>query len=150
MMGAVLGVVGGIVQGVGAMQAHEAQAKADEYNAAVATRNSQVIKEQTAASIDDQAHANARQLSAIRGMFLANGISQTGSMMDAILDQARTDALGIQRKQYAGQLQVIEQTDKYNLDKMGAADERAAGSISLVSGILGGISSGVSEMTRSA
>jgi hypothetical protein len=150
MMGAVLGVVGGIVQGMGAMQAHNAQAKADEYNAAVAERNRAVIHEQTLASIDDQQIANRRNMNAIRGMFAANGLSFTGSTTDLVLDQFRTDALGIQRISYKGKLQEIEQTDKQNLDLMGAADEHSAAGLSLVSGILGGVSSGLNSMTRAA
>jgi hypothetical protein len=150
MMGAVLGVVGGVVQGIGAMQAHNAQAKADEYNAAVAVRNQQVIHEQTAAAIDDQQRADKRDLSAIKVAFASNGLSYTGSATDLMLDTVNAKALGIQRISYRGQLQEIEQTDKQNLDLMGAADERQAAGLSLVSGILGGVSSGISSMSRMA
>lgn len=148
MMGAVLGVVGGLVQGIGAMQAHNAQAKADEYNAAVATRNISIIHDQATATIDDQTAANRRDLNTIRTMFANNGLSFTGSATDQMMGTMNAMSLGIQRIRYREALGVADQTDKYNLDMMGASDEHAAAGLSMVSGILGGLQSGIGAMSR--
>jgi hypothetical protein len=150
MMAAGLSMIGGLVQGIGAMKQYQAQAQADRYNAAVAVRNKQIISEQTAAQTADQLEANRRQISSIRALFLTNGMSQTGSMMDAMRDQIRTNALGIERINYAGQLKEIEQTDKYNLAEMSASDADSAAGISLVSGILGGVSGAVNTLSRAS
>lgn len=149
-MGAILSVVGGVVQGMGAMQAHEAEAKAHEYNAAVDTRNIAVIEQQGQAQLEDQALANLRDLHAIRGMFAANGVSFTGSATDVVLDTVKAQTLGQQRTAYATRLKVIQTQDDRNLELMGASAERQAGSISMISGIIGGLSGGLNQMTRTA
>lgn len=149
-MGAVLGVVGGLVQGMGAMQAHEAEAKAHEYNAAVDTRNIEIIKQQGEAQLQDQAEANMRDTASIRGMFAANGLSLTGSATDYFLDLFKHQYLGQQRTAYATTLKVIQTEDDRNLELMGASAEKSAGSISMVSGILSGAASGLNSYNRMA
>ena len=147
-MGAVLGVVGGIVQGVGAMQAHKAEAAAHEYNAAVALRNRDIIHQQTAATIADQQEADVREMASIRGMFANMGLSYTGSATDLTRDALAAKYLGVQRISYRGTLAEIEQTDKYNSEKMGANAERDAAPISMIAGILSGVSSGIDSYSR--
>lgn len=149
-MGAILGVVGGVVQGIGAMQAHEAEAQAHEYNAAVDARNIEVVKQQGQAEIQDQAEANRRDTATIRGMFASNGVSMTGSMNDVFYDLFKTQVLGQQRLNYATTLKVIQIQDDKNLQEMGTEAEHQAGTISMISGILSGVSSGISQMTRTA
>ncbi len=146
MMSAGLGMIGGVVQAMGAMQAAEAEAKAHEYNAAVAERNRGVIHEQTFAAYVEQLGKNTRELHAIRGKFAANGITMTGSALDVIMDTTREQALEVQRIRYTGRLLEIEQIDKKNLELMGADSARKAGQISAAAAIIGGLSGAVSAM----
>jgi phage protein D len=145
-MGAVISMVGGVVQGIAGMQAHEAEAQAHEYNAAVALRNKEVIRDQGAAAATDQSRANLRQEMAMRGMIAHLGLSMTGTVTDVALDNIKTNQLAVQRINYRTQIAMIEQDDKYNTEKMGAAAEKAAAPLSLVGGILSGLSSGISSL----
>ena len=146
MMSAGLGLIGGVIQGMGAKQQADAQAAAHEYNAQVAYRNIGVIRDQTWAAGADVAEKDQRALYAIRGKFAANGVTLTGSAMDVMMDTANVMALDFSRVHYQGTIQTIEEVDKMNLEKMAADADRQAGNISMVAGILSGLSSMVSSM----
>lgn len=146
MMSGAMSMLGGLVQAQGAMQQAEAEAKAHDYNAAVAKRNEGTIHEQTFAGIVDQLRARSREIHGIRAKFAANGITQSGSSLDVIYDTVHEEALGIQRIRYAGRLAEIEQIDTYNLETMAASASRQAGKISATAAIIGGLSGAVSAM----
>lgn len=141
-----LSMIGGLVQAAGAMQQAEAEAKAHEYNAAVADRNRGTIHEQTFASIVDQLNANSREMQTMRARFAANGVTQTGSSLDVIFDTAHEQGLAVQRIRYRGTLMEIEQIDTKNLELMGADAARKAGTISAAAAIIGGLPGAVSAM----
>lgn len=145
MMSGLMSVVGGAVQAMGAMQQAEAEAKAHEYNAAVAERNRETIKEQAFAGIRDQVRTDARQMANIRGKFAANGITMGGSALDVMVDTRFEQELGIERTRYAAGLAEIEQIDTKNLELMGAENARKAGKISAAAALLGGLSGAVSS-----
>lgn len=177
-MGAVMGVVGGIVQGIGAMQAGEAQAAQQEaqarqaeavaeshdYNAAVDERNIGVIREQTAAAVADQQLLDVRTMATIQGLYASAGVTNTGSAMDVQLDASKSMKLNRARIGYKGAISIVELRDDIVLEKMAASAQRegaqaymdqagasrTAGMISAVSGILGGISGGFQSATRMA
>lgn len=149
-IGAVLGVVGGIVQGVGAMQAHQAEAEAHDYNAAVADRNAGIIRQQTAVTIANQRDADVREMASIRGMFANMGLSFTGSATDLTFDTLKEKELGVESIGYRGRLAEIEQLDKAASERMGASSQRDAAPLSLVAGILSGVSSGIDSYSRMA
>lgn len=146
MMSGGLSMIGGMIQAAGAMQAAEAEAKAHEYNAAVAERNRGTIHEQTFASIVDQLTANSREMQTMRARFAANGVTQTGSSLDVIFDTAHEQSLAVQRIRYRGTLMEIEQIDTKNLELMGAKAATDAGKISAAAAIIGGLSGAVSAM----
>lgn len=146
MMGAGLSMIGGLVQGMGAMQAHEAAAAAHEYNAAVAERNRGVILEQTEQAIKDTQVLNRRLYSSIRATYAANGVTLTGSSFDVLMDTIHEKQLDISRIRYKGQLLALEQQDTQNLEEMGAAAEHQAGQLAMVAGILNGLTSAVNQM----
>src|SRR5262245_61022782 len=136
MMGAGLSMIGGLVQGMGAMQAHEAQAKAYEYNAAVSERNMGVIDDQTYAAANDQIRENRREYHSMLASMAAAGYSRTGSAYDVMLDNVRQGTTDVRRVIYKGKLMYIEEEDAKNLAEMGAAAERQAGQLAMVAGIL--------------
>lgn len=146
MMSGGLSMIGGMIQAAGAMQQAEAEAKAHEYNAAVAERNRGTIHEQTFAAITDQMFTNQREMQGMRARFAANGITQTGSSLDVIFDTAHEQGLAVQRIRYRGTLMEIEQVDTKNLELMGADAARKAGQISAAAAIIGGLSGAVSAM----
>jgi len=139
MLSAGLSVVGGAVGAMGAMQEAEAEASAHEYNAAVAERNRKVIAQQTYQVKKDTKLDNRREKWGIRAKYAANGLAMTGSAMDVMADSMRTQALNVRRIEYKGKLLELEQEDTRNLELMSADAARAAGKISAVSSILGGL-----------
>jgi hypothetical protein len=173
-----MSVVGGIVQGIGAMQAGEAQAAQQEaqaaqaeavaeshdYNVAVDERNVGVIREQTAAAIEDQQLLDVRTMATIQGLYASAGVTNTGSAMDVELDASKSMKLNRARIGYKGAISIVELRDDIVLEKMAAAQQRigaqaymdqagasrTAGMISMVSGVLGGMSSAFSSMSRTA
>jgi hypothetical protein len=146
MMSAGLGLIGGVVQGMGAKQAADAQAAAHDYNAKVAERNIGVIRDQTWAAGADIAEKDQRTMYAIRGKFAANGVTLGGSALDVMMDTSNTLALNFSRVHYQGTIQTIEEIDKMNLEKMAADADRQAGNISMAAGILSGLTSMVNAM----
>ena len=150
MLSAGMSVIGGVVGAAGAMQQAEAEAAAQEYNAAVATRNEAVIRQQTKASVEDKKVDNRRTLSTIRALYGSSGTSMTGSSLDVMVDTRREMQLEVHRTRYKGKLAAIEERDKKNLALMGAENARAAGGISAISSILGGLGGAASALTRTA
>lgn len=150
MISAAMSVVGGVVRAAGAMQQAEAEAKAQEYNAAVATRNEKIIGQQTKAAAEDKRLENRRTLSTIRTLYGNSGMSMSGSALDVMADTRREMVLDIKRTKYKGKLAQIEQADARNLALMGAENARAAGGISAISSILGGIEGAASTLSRTA
>lgn len=144
MLQAATSVIGGAVSAMGAMQEAEAAAQAAEYNAQVAERNRRVIKDQTEAALEDQSKDNFRKMREIRASYGAANIDLNGSALDVVLDTAIEQRLAKRRIRYQGKLQMLEQEDEANLQRMGAASARAAGGISAISGILGGLGGAVS------
>lgn len=150
MVSAAMSVVGGAVQAAGAMQQAEAEAQAHEYNAAVAERNEKVIHQQTKVAKEDQRRENKRVLSTIRTLYGNSGMSMTGSALDVMIDTKYEQELEVKRIGYKGKLAQIEQRDARNLELMGADNARAAGSISAVSAILGGVGGAATTLARAA
>lgn len=143
---AITSLVGGAVGAMGAMQQAEAEAQAHEYNAQVAERNRRVIKDQTEAALEDQAKENNRVFRNIRAEYGASGIDLGGSALDVMFDTFIEQRLAKRRIRYEGKLKQIEQIDEKNLQLMGADSARAAGQISAISSILGGIGGAVSAI----
>lgn len=148
MLSAGMSVIGGVVGAAGAMQEAEAEAQAQEYNAAVAVRNQGIIKDQTKQAKKDQKIDNRRVLATVRSLYGASGVSMTGSALDVMLDTRREQVLTVKRIGYKGRLAEIEEIDKQNLALMGAENARAAGQISAISSILGGIGGAASAFSR--
>jgi len=148
MLSAAMQVVGGAVGAMGAMKQAEAEAKAQEYNAAVATRNQRIIKQQTKEAKVDQRLENKRLFSAVRAQMGANGYSFTGSALDVALDTAKEQRLEVKRIGYKGKLAQIEQRDARNLALMGADNARSAGQLSAVSQLLGGLGGAATTIAR--
>jgi len=146
MLGAGLGIIGGIMQGMGQAAQYKAAARAHKYNAMVAERNAGVIRDQGDAAIADQQLSNLREYHMMLGRFSANGASFTGSAYDVLLDTVHTRTLDVKRIEYKTQLALIGNQDTQNLEEMGADDANKAASFSMVSGIINGLASGLSSM----
>jgi len=93
---------------------------------------------------------NKRVLSSIRTLYGSSGVSMTGSALDVMIDTKREQELDVKRVGYKGELAQIEQRDARNLALMSADNARAAGSISAISSILGGVGSAASTLARAA
>jgi len=141
-----LSLIGGVIQAQGAMQQAKAAAKAHEFNAEVADRNTVVLSDQQRIAVQDRYRENMRTMAAIKGKFAANGITSTGSSMDVVMDTYKEMDLGIRRIQYQGAMARVEQQDTAMLERMGADAAMKAGSISAAAAILGGLTGAVSAI----
>lgn len=148
MLSAGMSIIGGAVSAMGAMQAAQAEADAHRYNAAVAERNKDVLRDQYAQAIIDQRLENKRTMSSIRALYGNSGMSMTGSALDVMADTKRELVLEARRIGYKSHLAQIEQMDKKNLELMGADAAETAGTISAVSAILGGIGGAANALSR--
>lgn len=137
-----LGIVGGAIQAVGALQSANATARAAEYNAQVADRNRLIILQQADAEASDKILENKRRMSSIRAQYGAAGIDLAGSPLEVLQDSAIEGALDVSRTRYKGELRAIEQTDNAQLSRMEASNARTAGTISAVGSLFGGFSKG--------
>ena len=81
-------------------------------------------------------------------MFAANGLATTGSALDVMADTAKEQALSVRRIGYKGKLLQLEQRDTANLERMGAANAKTAGTLSAAASILGGIGGAANTLMR--
>ena len=153
---AIIGIVGGVVSGIGAMQQGQAQADAARYQAQVA-RNNEIIAEEQAnatrqegaikAQMEDQKSAQLiGKQDAILG---ASGVDmESGSALAVRQSQAglaRLDALTVrsnaEKKAWGFDVEASNQRAQQQLDYMKASAAEDAGQLGMFSSILGGASS---------
>lgn len=149
-MAAVLSIVGGVIGAIGSIQQANAAARAADYNAKVAARNRSIVLDQAASDAADKVRQNKRQMGLIRAQYGAAGIDLAGSPLDVLTDSALEAGLSVKKIQYQGEIKATEQTDQENLDTMEAANDRAAGPISAIGSLFGGVSKGIGYSLQAA
>lgn len=125
-----------IFSAVGSIQQGNAQAKADKYNAAVATQNAQIAKDQAAANLSQQQTDAYRKLGAIKAGYGASGIGTSGSPMDVLADSFTQSELDANTIIYNGKIKAAGYTNTANLDNASAANARSAGYTNAASSLL--------------
>jgi hypothetical protein len=133
--------IGAVVSAVGVVAGAAAQANAAEYEAKLADRNAQIIRQQTDAEVSDQRRQNRRRLAAIRAQYGASGLDFSGSALDVLDDSALEAELDVSRIKYQGSLRALEQNDRSQLKRMEAKSAWAAAPIGVASSLLGGVTS---------
>jgi hypothetical protein len=144
-MALVLGIVGGAVAALGAIQSANAQAAAANYNAKVAKRNRDEAIGQTHAAIADKVMENNRQMGSIRAAYGASGLQLDGSPLDVLEDTATEQAYDVAKIRYKGRMQAAGYSEQAALSKLEAKSAKTAGYIGAASAIIGGVSTGISN-----
>lgn len=144
-MAMVLGIAGGVISAIGAMQSANAQAAAADYNKEVALANKKQVHLQTEREIDDRQAADRRQLSSMRAAYGANGLQMDGSPLDVIDDTATEMAYDIAKVKYQGAVQEEGYSREAALAKLEAKSAKKAGFIGAASALIGGLQTGISN-----
>ena len=112
-----------VIGTISAMRAAEKQGEAAEqagqFNAAVATRNSQVAVDQSNMDAERQRRETAQRQGVIRAGYGASGITVEGSPLDILESSAALGELDRQTILYKGKLRAQGYTDTATLDVMG-------------------------------
>lgn len=124
---AVVGVIGAVAQGVGAMVQANAQAEAANYNAQVQQRNAQAALSQGAAQAEEQQRQGEDALGRIRAAYGAAGIEMSGDALGVYQDSATQANYDIAKVHYNSQVRATGYEDQAALDKMQADSASTAG-----------------------
>ncbi|WP_414464357.1 hypothetical protein [Hyphomicrobium sp. DY-1] len=155
-------LLGGAVQAVGAIQQGQAQAKADNYNAAVADQNAEIarrnasaVRDQTNSDVVTQAREQRKQLGLVRATYGANGLDFSGTALDVFEEQSLSANYDLHLTQYKGNLRAIDYeqqavgfNDSANLSRMSASAATSAGYIGAASAAIGGVTSAATTRLR--
>lgn len=144
-MAMVLGIVGGAISALGAIQQGNAQAASAEYNAKVAKRNKSAVLAQTEAEIEDKKTENRRQLGSIRAAYGASGLMLDGSPLDVLEDTAVEQAYDVSKIRYQGAMKAEGYSEQAALFKLEAKSAKTAGWIGAGSAIIGGLQTGLRD-----
>jgi hypothetical protein len=152
-MAAAIGIIGGVVSAMGAIQQGKAQADAANYQAQVA-RNNEIIALQQAAYTRQEGAAKAQQQDLQSAQLIgkqkatlgASGVDiESGSPLEIQASQAslaRLDALTVQsnaeRKAWGFDVEATNQKAQAGLYHMQAANAKKAATLAAFSSLLGG------------
>lgn len=135
---AVMTAVATGIQVVGALQQASAASKADKYNAAVATQNAQIAKDQADMQLRQQQTDSYRKLGAIKAGYGASGVTSDGSPMDILADSYTQSELDASTIVYNGKVRAAGYTNSANLDRAAASNATTAGYMDAASKALTG------------
>jgi len=152
-----------VIGAVGQIQAGNAQADAQRYNARVAEMNAEMSRRRAKDAQERGAREEQKkrqQIAALQGQqvaaMAANGVDLSfGSPLDTVVDTAmlgELDALTIRknaaREAYDYEVQAVNGQADATLNRMGADASQTAGYLGAASTILGGASSAYSQYRR--
>lgn len=138
MAAGVLGIFGGVLQGMGAVQEHENNAQSYEMAAASTTRDIAAEKESSAFQVAKTRTELAKTQGGIRAGYAANGLALSGSAADVIRDSAAEGELDIKTIEYNSGVKVggLEYQKAGYLKN--AATERGSEGLAFISPIISG------------
>lgn len=143
---AALAIIGGVLSlagaGVGAystIQASNAQAKAEEYNAAVAQQNAQIAGQQAEYEAARIRAKNRKVMAAQRTALAKSGVQLSGSATDIMWDSEVQGELDAQARIYSGMLSSVGYQNESQLAKMNARSARRSAPLAAAGTILGGL-----------
>jgi len=139
-MAMVLGIAGGVISAMGAIQAANAQAASAQYNAKVAESNRRAALRQTQVAVEDKQAENRRQLGSIRAAYGASGLMLDGSPLDVLEDTAQEQAFDVAKIRYKGKMQAEGYSEQAALYRLEAKSAKRAGWIGAGSALIGGLS----------
>lgn len=149
ILGAVVGVIGSVVSGIGAAQQANAQAERDEYNAKVAKINARSERQMSYAKQEDISRKYGKQQG--EGVALSSKAHVDPTYGSAALvifgENAFAKSVDMNRQYVAGESAAVGQENKARELEYSAAQNRQAGKIAMASSFLsglGGVAKGLS------
>lgn len=139
MLGAVVGLAGAVVSGIGAAQQAQQQAANHEAEAALKDRQAEVNAETAIYEQDRTRDVVERTLGAQRAGYAANGIALDGSAVDVIADTATEGALDIAAIQWNSDLKTDNLKYEAKIDRMNADGARSSAGLAFLAPVLGGV-----------
>lgn len=135
-----IGLIGGVISAVGAIQGAMVQQATAEYNAEVAQNTASAISAQTYNEITDKRRENRRQLGVIRAAYGQNNLSLAGSPLDVLEDTTVEQEYDVAKIKYQGEVKAQGYRDQAELFKMEAKTAPMEGFIGAATALLGSFS----------
>jgi hypothetical protein len=133
-----LQIAGTVISAIGALQSASSQRDAANYNAAVASQNATIARQQGEADAAKLRRQQTKQLGDMRAAYAANGISLEGSAIDVLGDTAGQFELDIQNARYNAELKAIGYGNEAQLQRSRASSAETAGYLNAAGTIIGG------------
>lgn len=141
--------VSAIVGGIGQMNSANAAAQAASYNAEINRQNAKIAIEQGNSQAQAQYRAGALKLGAVRAAMAASGIDpNSGSALSTQSDIGTATGENVANTRYNAQLRAYGFNAQAQLQDFQASQSRAAGTIGMVSSLLGGASQFAGKWTQ--
>ena len=142
-MALILGLAGGAIGALGAIQQGNANAAAADYNKEVAKRNKEAVADQLYVDIADKRLENRRQMASLRAAYGSSGLQLDGSPMEVLEDTATENAYDIAKMRYGARMKIKGYSEQATLFGMEKKAAKTAGYIGAASAMIGGVSSGI-------
>jgi hypothetical protein len=144
-IGAIAGIAGSIVSGIGAAQQADAQAKQDEYNAKVARINARSTRQAGYSEQEEQGRKYKQEIASNTAALAKNGVDPSfGSAMKIFEELTLISDVGEKAKIYhKAEGEAVAYENKATAYEASAAAHRQAGKIAMASSFLGGLGGAV-------
>lgn len=141
MLGAVVGIVGSVVSGMGAAQQANAQAEKDEYDAKVARINARSERQMSYAKQEDIGAKYDKQRGQSIALAAKGGVDPSyGSAALVIFgENAFAESVDKGRQYVEGESAAVAQENRARELEFSAAENRKAGKIAMASSFLSGL-----------
>lgn len=147
--GAVIGLVGGLVQAQGAKQAGRDAEKAFNVNAQIARENADLAREAADDDILSLKRLAYRTEGGIRAGYGASGVASTsGSAMDVLADSMAQAALDQNRRRYQGDLEARDFMNQARTGQAAGNAARTAGNYGAAGQVLSSVGQAASSLYR--
>lgn len=135
---AILGIGGGVLEGIGAYQTHQTNAKSLELNAKGIDRDIGAERQATAYTIARTREGLARTQGSARAGMGANGLALSGSAAEVLRETAIEGDLDLAAIQWSSEEKIKGMAFQRDTLKWNASQERAAAPISFLTSALSG------------
>lgn len=123
------------VKAFGSVVEGESQARSSEFNAAIATQNAAIARQQGVAAVQAQQRDAARKMGAMVANYGASGVqTDSGSPVDVLADSAAMATLDRLTLKYNYELKGTGFESQAAIDRMSAQSARTAGVLNALSG----------------
>ena len=134
----VVGLAGGVMQGIGGFMQREQAAASNTLNAAGVERDIGAEREATAYTVARTREGIARTQGSARAGYASNGLALSGSAADVLRETGIEGDLDIAAIKWSSDEKIKSMKFQAQGYRYNAAQEKAAAPISFLSGVLGG------------